>query len=51
MTIFTVLKSFLIKNYLIGANFSVYLKVECISEKYYLRAINVWNVFKMNTVG
>ena len=27
------------------------LKVECISEKYYLRAINVWNVFKMNTVG
>ena len=27
------------------------LKVECISEKYYLHAINVWNVFKMNTVG
>ena len=27
------------------------LKDECISEKYYLKAINVWNVFKMNTMG
>ena len=26
------------------------LKDECISKKYYLHAINVWNVFKMNTM-
>ena len=28
-----------------------YLKDECISEKDYLHATNVWNVFKMNTMG
>ena len=27
------------------------LKDECISEKYFLRAISVWNVFKMNIIG
>ena len=27
------------------------LKGECISEKDYSHAINVWNVFKMNTMG
>ena len=27
------------------------LKDECISERDYLQAINVWNVFKMNTMG
>ena len=27
------------------------LKDECISEKDYLHASNVWNVFKMNTMG
>ena len=27
------------------------LKDECSSEKYYLKANNVWNVFKMNTMG
>ena len=27
------------------------LKDECINEKYFLHAINVWNVFKMNKMG
>ena len=27
------------------------LKDKCISEKNYLKANNIWNVFKMNTVG
>ena len=27
------------------------LKDECINEKYYSRAINVWNIFKMNAMG
>ena len=27
------------------------LKYECISEKDYLHAINVWNMFKINTIG
>ena len=27
------------------------LKTECISVKDYLHAINVWNIFKMNTMG
>ena len=27
------------------------LKDECISEKDYLHAINVWNIFKMKTMG
>ena len=32
-------------------NFFSSLQDECISEKDYLRTINVWNVFKMNTMG
>ena len=27
------------------------LKGKCISEKDYLKASNIWNVFKMNTMG
>ena len=27
------------------------LKDKCISEKDYLKADNIWNVFKMNTMG
>ena len=27
------------------------LKDECVSEKDYLKAVDIWNVFKMNTVG
>ena len=27
------------------------LKDKCMSEKYYFHPINVWNVFKMNTMG
>ena len=50
MNIWTVLKSFLKTNYLIGVNFE-FLKVEFISEKDYLHAINVWNLFKINTMG
>ena len=33
------------------SNFFSSLKDECISEKDYLHAINVWNMFKMNTMG
>ena len=44
-----VLKGFLKINYLINVNFKRrILKDECISEKYYQRANNIWNVFKMN---
>ena len=32
-------------------NFSSFLKDECVSEKDYLKAIDVWDVFKMNTIG
>ena len=32
-------------------NFFSSLKDECISEKDYLHAINIWNVFKMNKMG
>ena len=32
-------------------NFFSSLKDECISEKDYLKANNIWNVFKMNTMG
>ena len=31
--------------------FFSFLKDECISEKDYLHGTNVWNVFKMNTMG
>ena len=33
------------------SKFSSSLKNECISEKDYLKAIGVWNVFKMNTMS
>ena len=33
------------------SNFFSSLKDECISEKDYLKADNIWNVFKMNTMG
>ena len=33
-----------------GFKFYSSLKDECISEKDYLHAINVWNVFKINTI-
>ena len=32
-------------------NFFSYLKDECNSEKDYLKANNIWNVFKINTMG
>ena len=35
----------------IGIIFLDSLKDECISEKDYLYAYDVWNVFKMNTMG
>ena len=47
----TVLKSFLKINYLIDLNCLSSLKDECISEKDYLRAINVWNVLKEKIMG
>ena len=34
-----------------SCEFYSYLKEECISEKDYLHATNVWNVFKINTMG
>ena len=33
------------------SKFYISLKDECISEKDYLHANNVWNIFKMNTIG
>ena len=33
------------------SKFFSYLKDECISEKDYQRANNIWNVFEMNTMG
>ena len=34
-----------------SCEFYSYLKEECISEKDYLHATNVWNMFKINTMG
>ena len=50
ISIWIVFKGFLKINYLINEFFSS-LKDRCISGKDYFKAINVWNVFKMNTVG
>ena len=49
MNTYTVLKMFLKIKYLIG--FFSSLKDESISEKDYLKANNVWDVFKMNTMA
>ena len=49
MNTYTVLKIFLKIKYLIG--FFSSLKDESISEKDYLKANNVWDVFKMNTMA
>ena len=38
-------------NYLINVNFSSSLKDRYISQKDYFKAINVWNIFRMNTMG
>ena len=52
MNIWAVLKNVLKINYLIGVNFIVFFKKdERISETNYLHAINIWNIFKMNTMG
>ena len=49
MNICTVFKKILKINY--KCKFFSSLDDKCISEKDYLHAINVWNVFKMNTMG
>ena len=52
MNIWTVLRSFLKKkNCLTDVGFFSSLKAICISEKDYLKANNIWNVFKTNTMG
>ena len=51
MNIWTVLISFLKINYLIDVSFLVLLKDAYISEKDYMKPDNIWNVFKMNTMG
>ena len=50
MNLWTVLKGFLKKVFLDRCKFFSSLKNECISEKNYSNAINVWNTFKMNTM-
>ena len=51
LNIWTVLKIFLKINSLTSMNFFCFLKEKCISEKDYSQASNVWNKFKMNTMG
>ena len=51
MNIWRALKSFLMINYPISVHFFSSLKDECISEKDYSHAIDVWNMFKMNTMS
>ena len=46
MNTWTVSKDFLKINYLINVNFFSSLKDKYISEKVYLKAIDIWNVFK-----
>ena len=48
MNICTVLKGFLISD---KCKFFISINGECISEKYYQRANNICNVFKMNSMG
>ena len=51
MNTWRVLKDFLKINYHDKSKFFSSLKDECVSEKNYLKAVNIWNVFKMNTMG
>ena len=51
MNIWAVLKSFLLISCLIDANFFSFLKTECIGEKDYLHATDVWIMFKIKTLG
>ena len=51
MDIWTVSKSFFDEKLPDRCEFFSSLKDESISQKYYLNAIDVWNVFKMNTMG
>ena len=50
MNIWTVLKGFSENKLPDKCKFFSSLKDECISEKDYLKANNIWNVFKMNTI-
>ena len=51
MNIWTVLRSFLKNKLPHRCKIFSSLKDKCISEKDYLKANNIWNVFKMNTMG
>ena len=51
MSIWAVLKDLMKINCLISVKFFSSLKDKCISKKEYDRAINIWNVFKMKTLG
>ena len=44
-------KTFFDKELPDGCKYFSSLKDECISEKDYLHAIDIWNVFKMNAMG
>ena len=50
MNTWTVLKSFLKINYLIDLNFIAVWKINVL-KKDHLHANNVWNMFKINSVG
>ena len=51
MNIWTVLRSFPKRKLPDRRKFFSSLKDVCISEKDYLKGINIWNEFKMNTMG
>ena len=51
MSIWTVFKSFFEDKLPDKCRFFSFLKGECISEKDYLKANNIWNVFNINTMG
>ena len=51
MNIWTILKKLFEEKLPGRCKFFSYLKDECISEKDYSHAINIWNPFKMNTMG
>ena len=50
MNICTVLRSFCENKLTDGCKFFSSLRDVCINEKDHLKADNIWNVFKMNTV-